>query len=106
MHALDVCARVVVVGGLLVEQAAEHVLKDATVAEVSCLRRGVDAYYRSELARVASIRVHGDRYLVGDVFGTEKVSSPVRPRLSAVSPGWNCNGNTPMPMRFERWIRS
>ncbi len=35
-----------------------------------------------------------------------KVSSPVSPSDSAVSPCGNCSGITPMPMRFERWIRS
>ncbi len=34
------------------------------------------------------------------------VSSPSRPRVLTVSPGGNCNGMTPMPIRFERWIRS
>lgn len=36
----------------------------------------------------------------------EKVSSPVRPRDSAEAPSGNCSGRTPMPMRFERWMRS
>ncbi len=35
-----------------------------------------------------------------------KVSVPSRPSESAVSPAGNCSGSTPMPMRFERWIRS
>src|SRR3546814_8955837 len=33
-------------------------------------------------------------------------SSPVRPSVSRVWPSTNCNGSTPMPTRFERWIRS
>ncbi len=37
---------------------------------------------------------------------TEKASSPVRPRESAVWPSGNWSGRTPMPMRFERWMRS
>ena len=36
----------------------------------------------------------------------ENSSSPVRPRLSAVSPSGYCSGSTPMPIRLERWIRS
>ncbi len=36
----------------------------------------------------------------------EKVSSPVRPRDSAEAPSGNWSGSTPMPMRFERWMRS
>ena len=36
----------------------------------------------------------------------ENVSSPVRPSDSAFSPSGNCSGMTPMPIRFERWIRS
>ena len=31
---------------------------------------------------------------------------PSIPRDSAVSPAGNCSGSTPMPMRFERWMRS
>jgi hypothetical protein len=33
-------------------------------------------------------------------------SSPVRPSESADSPAGNCKGRMPIPMRFERWIRS
>src|SRR5215472_12679111 len=33
-------------------------------------------------------------------------SCPVRPRLAADSPGLNCSGSTPMPMRLDRWMRS
>ena len=34
------------------------------------------------------------------------VSVPVRPRDSAFWPAGYCSGSTPMPIRFERWIRS
>jgi len=33
-------------------------------------------------------------------------SSPVRPSVLRLSPPVNSNGMTPMPIRFERWIRS
>ena len=33
-------------------------------------------------------------------------SPPVSPSVCQLSPGMNCNGNTPMPTRLERWIRS
>ena len=36
----------------------------------------------------------------------ENVSSPVRPSDSAVWPSGYCSGITPMPIRFERWMRS
>ena len=34
------------------------------------------------------------------------VSLPVRPRDSALAPGLNWSGSTPMPIRLERWMRS
>ena len=37
---------------------------------------------------------------------TEKVSSPVRPSYAAEAPSGNWSGRTPMPIRFERWMRS
>lgn len=33
-------------------------------------------------------------------------SLPVSPRVETFSLGLNCNGTTPMPTRFDRWIRS
>ena len=36
----------------------------------------------------------------------ENSSSPVSPSDSAFSPSANCSGSTPMPTRFERWMRS
>ena len=35
-----------------------------------------------------------------------KVSVPSRPSDFQDSPSGNCSGMTPMPMRFERWMRS
>ena len=35
-----------------------------------------------------------------------KTSSPVSPSDSIVSPSGNWSGNTPIPIRFERWMRS
>ena len=37
---------------------------------------------------------------------TENSSSPVSPSDSAVSPSGYCSGRTPIPIRFDRWIRS
>jgi hypothetical protein len=37
---------------------------------------------------------------------TSNVSSPLRPSDSAFSPSGYCSGRTPMPMRFDRWMRS
>ncbi len=34
------------------------------------------------------------------------VSWPVRPSVCAFWPSMNCRGSTPMPIRFERWMRS
>jgi hypothetical protein len=34
------------------------------------------------------------------------VSAPVSPSDCVVSPGGNCSGSTPMPIRFDRWMRS
>ena len=36
----------------------------------------------------------------------EKVSKPVRPSVCRVSPLANSRGSTPIPTRFERWMRS
>ena len=36
----------------------------------------------------------------------ENVSSPEMPRDSALSPSGYCSGSTPIPIRFDRWIRS
>jgi hypothetical protein len=33
-------------------------------------------------------------------------SSPVRPSDSAFWPSGYCSGSTPMPIRFDRWMRS
>ncbi len=35
-----------------------------------------------------------------------KVSVPSSLRLAADSPAGNCSGMTPMPIRFDRWMRS
>jgi hypothetical protein len=35
-----------------------------------------------------------------------KVSDPSRPRLAADWPSRKQSGSTPMPTRFERWMRS
>src|SRR5260363_50460 len=35
-----------------------------------------------------------------------KLSSPVSPSVCALCSVVNCSGNTPMPTRFERWMRS
>ena len=37
---------------------------------------------------------------------TSNVSRPVKPRLSAVRPLSYWSGSTPIPTRFERWMRS
>ena len=37
---------------------------------------------------------------------TSNTSWPVSPSDSALWPGWNCSGSTPMPIRLDRWIRS
>ncbi|MNT82420.1 hypothetical protein D3C72_2221450 [compost metagenome] len=34
------------------------------------------------------------------------VSVPSRPSVCQLSPSLNCSGMTPMPTRFERWMRS
>ncbi len=36
----------------------------------------------------------------------ETISVPSRPSEAQLSPAGNCSGTTPMPMRFERWMRS
>ena len=36
----------------------------------------------------------------------EYSSSPLRPSERALWPSGNCNGSTPIPTRFERWMRS
>ncbi len=33
-------------------------------------------------------------------------SSPLRPSVCQVVPSSNTSGSTPMPIRFERWMRS
>ena len=35
-----------------------------------------------------------------------KISSPLSPSDSTLSPSGNCSGSTPMPIRLERWMRS
>ena len=37
---------------------------------------------------------------------TSKLSWPVRFSVLRVMPSLNCSGSTPMPTRFERWMRS
>jgi hypothetical protein len=39
-------------------------------------------------------------------MATSKVSCPVSPRDARFSPALKTSGNTPMPTRFERWMRS
>ena len=38
--------------------------------------------------------------------GDQNTSCPVSPREAACWPSANCSGSTPMPIRFERWMRS
>ena len=35
-----------------------------------------------------------------------KTSSPLSASVLRVTPAGNCSGSTPMPTRFERWMRS
>ena len=37
---------------------------------------------------------------------TPITSSPVSPREATLSPSGSCSGSTPIPTRFDRWIRS
>ena len=92
-------------------ELTEHVVQDAAVPVVVELDRGIDARERLELlARAARLVAVTRRRLRGASLSAmpsmENVSSPVSPRLSRFSPAKNSSGMTPMPMRFERWMRS
>ena len=58
-------------------------------------RRGASPDSAPESAFIASARP-----------SIEKTSSPVSPSDSALCPSGNCSGSTPIPTRFERWMRS
>ena len=95
--------------GVLLEQVAQDVLHDPAVAVVVRLARGVDADDRVELdvVRPSTFTVRGVVPSLSAVTPViEKVSSPVSPSDSAFSPSGYCSGSTPMPIRFDRWIRS
>jgi hypothetical protein len=66
------------------------------VPHVVALARRVEADARAEL------RVVGAQ----STPLIEKVSRPVSPSESGVSPSANCSGSTPIMSRFDRWIRS
>ena len=76
------------------------------------LTRSVDTHGGGEFDRP-----DGDAASTGTVLGTGPpfissiiemliVSSPSRPSEEALAPSGNCNGNTPIPIKFDRWIRS
>ncbi len=71
---------------------------------------------RSSPARVARARAAASpaplaaggppSFIAAAIPSIEKTSSPVNPSESALCPSGNCSGSTPMPTRFERWMRS
>ena len=101
------------------DEAPQDVLQDAAVAVVVRLARGVDPHDRVELDRLLARRRVLARF-GGDVDrlrraalvelrsrpAIEIFSVPSRPSDSQLSPAGNCSGTTPMPIRFERWMRS
>ncbi len=86
------------------------------MAEVLGLARRVDPHARVELdrarrrrarrARAASAGGPPPSAIASARPVIENVSSPVSPSEAALSPSRNCSGSTPMPIRFERWMRS
>ena len=58
-------------------------------------------------ARTVSSRGGAPPWLIACASPSMEItSSPVSPSEAALSSSANCNGSTPMPIRFERWIRS
>ena len=88
------------------------------VAEVLGLARRVDAHARVELDRLGAVALGADATPSAGAGGFDRRprprrchddrrrSSPARPSAAALSPSGNCSGRTPMPTRFERWMRS
>ncbi len=79
------------------------------MAEVVGFLRGVDAEHHAELAASGT---DGEGAGSGAPSArsasptTSNDSVPSSPSDATDSPASNCNGSTPMPMRFDRWMRS
>ena len=83
--------------------------QDLAVAEVRSFRWGLDPDERRELhrpvgtlARTLPPTVLRSSPQAGD--GLDLLAGQAE--LSTDSPGWSCNGRTPIPIRLGRWIRS
>jgi hypothetical protein len=85
--------------------------QDAAVEEIFELVDGIDpaARFERELGRsVGAGDVDGDhlaRAQAGDILDRDRLVPVEAERLRSV-PSANCSGSTPMPTRFERWMRS
>ena len=75
------------------------------MAVVVELRRSVDTDLGPELM-AGSANDSDDSGADTSVPIRSNCSLPVRPSDAAHSPGTYCSGSTPIPMRFERWMRS
>ena len=93
-------------------QPPQHVVKDAARAEIFELVIGIDAAAGGEAELVAVVAASPSPRRPGAAGCSAtpmivKVSSPVEAEARAHSRRrWNCSGSTPMPTRFERWMRS
>ena len=93
-------------------QVAQDAVEDAAVLEVADLVRGVEPDDGLELARLLDPLARRRRRRTDGSPRRSRgrrarsTSSPSRPSDCAVSPSGSCSGSTPIPIRFERWMRS
>ena len=87
----------------------QNVVQNAAMLVVVAFLRCVDPDLRLERCSLRRRRRrshgHGLSIRIGVAFNIEDFLAG-QPKRSASSPSMNCSGRTPMPIRFERWIRS
>ena len=105
------CACWISANPALRRQLAHHVRQDAAVAIILGFLRRIDPHDHFEglLARVGdrphARRARRTRRLAGCLRSNTSRSRSV-PATRDSRPGRNCIGSTPIPTRFERWMRS
>ena len=82
-------------------RSAQEILTEGLIAGMSVV--GED--FKHNVLYVPEVLIAARAMKAGNPT-VEKTSSPVRPRLFGSWPGRNSSGTTPMPIRFERWMRS
>jgi len=87
------------------EHLAQEARPDAAVAIVGRLRRGIYAHHRSEVADLP-VRLDVDDDLAGNLLGTPEVGDEVGLLTGQAGRVGRLTRLEPMPIRFERWMRS